>query len=104
MPSSAVPVGPGRELEGAFPHLCLPGGGRDDLVHQPPFDGAFAAHAFLGGAEDVGAVAADPALVGQPGQAAGAGQHRQAAAVPADETEERRSSISMMWSAVTASS
>ena len=35
----------------------------------------FAAHALFGGAEDVGEVAAHLALVGHPGQAAGAGQH-----------------------------
>ena len=77
-----MPLAPSRSDRAASararsPHRCLPRRGRHDLVHQPPFDGAFAAHAFLGGAEDVGAVAADTALVGQAGQAAGAGQHRQ---------------------------
>ena len=48
-----------------------------DLVDQPPFDRALAFDAFLGGAEEIGMVAPDFALVGDPREPAGAGQHRQ---------------------------
>ena len=46
-----------------------------DCIDQAPLDGALALDAFLDGAEGVGAVAAHLALVGDAGQAAGAGQH-----------------------------
>jgi hypothetical protein len=45
------------------------------LVDQPPGDGALAPHAFLGGAEHVGEIAPNLALVGDAGEPAGAGQH-----------------------------
>ncbi|MCY1294200.1 hypothetical protein D9M69_353230 [compost metagenome] len=48
-----------------------------DIVDQPPVLGALAAHAFGGGAEDIGQVVAHMALVGHTGQAAGARQHAQ---------------------------
>ena len=53
----------------------LPLGHRHDLVDQPPLDRLGAAHALLGGAEHVGAVAPHLALVGDAGEAAGPGQH-----------------------------
>ncbi len=48
---------------------------RHHVIDQPPFDRALAFDAFLGSAEHVGMVAADFALVGHAGEAAGAGQH-----------------------------
>ena len=50
---------------------------RHHLVDQPPLDRALALHAFFGGAEHVGAVAPHLALVGDAGEPAGAGQHRE---------------------------
>ena len=50
---------------------------RHHVVDQPPLDRALAFDAFLGGAEHVGMVAAHFALVGDAGEAAGAGQHRE---------------------------
>ena len=50
---------------------------RHHVVDQPPFDRALAFDAFLGGAEHVGMVAAHFALVGDAGEPAGAGQHRE---------------------------
>ena len=49
----------------------------DHGIDQPPFGCAFALDAFLGGAEHIGMVAADPALVGDAGETAGPRQHRQ---------------------------
>ncbi|MCY1300993.1 hypothetical protein D9M69_340240 [compost metagenome] len=49
----------------------------DHFIDQFPVPGALAAHALGGGAEDIGMVAPDLALVGHPGQAAGAGQYAQ---------------------------
>ena len=46
-----------------------------DVVDQPPVLGLLPAHAFGGGAEDVGQVVPHVALVGHAGQAAGARQH-----------------------------
>jgi hypothetical protein len=46
-----------------------------EVVDQAPFLGALGADAFGQGAEDVGVVAAHAALVGDAGEAAGAGQH-----------------------------
>ncbi len=62
---------------GALGDAFVPGGGRGNLVDKPPIDRAPAAHAFLGGAKEIGAVAAHLALVGEAGEAAGAGQHRE---------------------------
>src|ERR1700683_4806321 len=45
-------------------------GARHNLVHEPPLDGALALHAFLGGAEHVGVVAAHLAFVGYAGEPA----------------------------------
>ena len=64
-------------------HRLLPGRRRHDLIDQPPVDARWAAHAFLGGAEHIGAVAPHLALVGQPRQPAGAGQHREQRQSPA---------------------
>ncbi len=50
---------------------------RHDFVDQPPVDRALALDAFLGGAEHVGVVAPHLALVGDAGEPAGAGQHRE---------------------------
>ena len=58
-------------------HSLLELGVRHGLVDEAPLDGAVALHAFLHRAEGVGAVAAHLALVGDAGQAAGAGQHGQ---------------------------
>ncbi len=69
------PVRPGGELAGAGDDRRLPGGGRHHLVDQPPLDRAAATHALLQGAEHVRPVAPDAALVGQPREATGAGQH-----------------------------
>ena len=46
-----------------------------DRIDQAPGQRLLAANAFAGGAEDIRQVVADMALVGQPRQAAGAGQH-----------------------------
>src|SRR5213594_912667 len=48
---------------------------RHDLVHEAQLDRALALDAFLGRAEEVGAVAADFPLVHQPGEAARARKH-----------------------------
>ena len=50
---------------------------RHHLVDQPPFDRLGAAHALLDRAEHIGAVAPHLALVGDAGEPAGAGQHRE---------------------------
>jgi hypothetical protein len=62
---------------GALAHLLGELRGLGDVVDQAPVLGLLAAHAFGGGAEDVGQVVAHVALVGHAGQAAGAGQHAQ---------------------------
>ena len=49
----------------------------DHGIDQTPVHGLLAAHAFAGGAEDVGQVVAHVTLVGHAGQAAGARQHAQ---------------------------
>ena len=66
-----------RYLRGARGERILPFGTRHDVIHQIPFERAFAAHAFLDGAEKIRAVAPDAAFIDQSGEAAGAGQHRQ---------------------------
>ncbi len=63
------------EFHRAVVHGLVEHSGFGYRVHQAPFDRALAAHAFGGGAEDVGKVVANVALVGHAGQAAGAGQH-----------------------------
>ena len=47
------------------------------LVDQVPVDRPPAAHAFRGGAEEIGVVVADLPLVDQPGQPAGPGENRE---------------------------
>ena len=71
------PVGIRRDLLGARRHGVFPFRVRHHLVDQPPLDRLRAAHALLDRAEDVGAVAPHLALVGDAGEPAGAGQHRQ---------------------------
>ena len=63
-----------------------------------------AAHAFLGGAEHVGAGRAAPCACRSAASARRCPAAPPAAAAPASATPERRSSISMMWSAAIASS
>ncbi|MOA33485.1 hypothetical protein D3C78_1547840 [compost metagenome] len=65
------------ELARARLHHRLELRGLGDGVHQAPVDGALAAHAFDAGAEDIGQVVADLALVGHARQTARAGQHAQ---------------------------
>ena len=64
-----------RELARALLHALAERLRLHDLVDEPPVLRLLAAHAFAGRAEDVGVVMAHMALVGQPRQAAGAGQH-----------------------------
>ena len=71
------PVRLRREFPGARRHRLVELGARHHLVDQPPVDRALALDAFLGGAEHVGMVAPHLALVGDAGEAAGAGQHRE---------------------------
>ena len=61
--------------EGALFDLGLELRGLGDRVDETPGDGLLAAHAFAGGAEDVREVVANVALVGQPCETAGSGQH-----------------------------
>ncbi len=68
-------IGLGRERLGSLGDLLVEFGVLDDLVDEPPFGGALAADAFLGGAEDVGTVAPDLPLVGHAGEASRTGQH-----------------------------
>ena len=70
-------VAQGGELQGARLHAGGKVGGAHRFVHQAPFHGLLAAHAFHAGAKQVGQVVAHFALVGHAGQAAGAGQHAQ---------------------------
>ena len=65
------------QLQRAFLHTGGELRGLGDLVDQAPGHGLLATHALGGGAEDVGQVVAHLALVGDAGQAAGAGQHAQ---------------------------
>src|SRR5438132_780664 len=51
--------------------------GRRNPIYQLPCLGAIGAHPFGSGAKDVGEITPHLALVDQPGEAAGAGQHRQ---------------------------
>ena len=50
---------------------------RHHFIDQPPLDRAFALHAFLGGAEEIGMIATHFAFVGDAGETAGAGQYRE---------------------------
>ena len=70
-------VAGGGELLRALLHLGRELRGLGDLVDQPPVLGLLPAHALGRGAEDVGQVVADLALVGHARQPAGAGQHAQ---------------------------
>src|SRR5439155_22160925 len=60
------PAGARRELPRALGDDLGEARAWHDFVHQPPLDGALALDAFLGGAEEVGAVAAYVALVHEP--------------------------------------
>src|SRR5690348_1844051 len=71
------PAGFFRKFPRPRPDRFLELRGRNDLVHQPPFNGASALHALLGRAENIGAVAAYFALVGDPREAAGTRQNSQ---------------------------
>jgi hypothetical protein len=64
----------GGERAGAGGDDLVPLAARHDVVDQAPVLGALALDALGGGAEHVGAVAADLALVDEAGQPAGAGQ------------------------------
>ncbi len=64
-----------RQLARAPIDLVLEAARRIHGVHEPPLDRALAFHAFGDGAEHVGAVAPDLALVHDARQPAGAGQH-----------------------------
>ena len=68
------PVARGGERERAFFHLGRELRRLGDRVDEAPGDGPFAAHALARRAEDVGEVVANVTLVGEPGQAPGAGQ------------------------------
>jgi hypothetical protein len=63
------------EFGGALLHLLGEHLRLGEIVDQAPFLGTLGADAFGQGAEDVGVVAAHAALVGDAGEAAGAGQH-----------------------------
>ena len=63
-----------RKRAGALRDAFLKPSRRRDVVDQPPGFCAIGAHALGGGAEHIGEVAPDLALVDQPGQTAGAGQ------------------------------
>ena len=60
-----------------FCHRVIEPRARRKFVHQPPLQRPGASHSLRRRAQEVGVVAAHPALIHQPGQAAGAGQHRQ---------------------------
>ena len=62
------------ERESALLHLGLELRRLGDRVDETPLKRLLAAHAFAGGAEDVREVVANVALVGEPGETAGAGQ------------------------------
>src|SRR5207244_8610248 len=71
------PAGARRELPRALGDDLGEARAWHDFVHQPPLDGALALDAFLGGAEEVGAVAAYVALVHEPREPAGPGKNRE---------------------------
>ena len=77
----ALGVGRAVALRGQLQRALLHLGGElprlGDVVHQPPVLGLLPAHAFGGGAEDVGQVVAHMPLVGDARQPARAGQHAQ---------------------------
>ena len=80
-PDGAAGLGRSLARGGEFqrPHLraVVEGRARQQFVDQVPVHGAPALDALLQGAEEVGPVAADAALVEQTGQSAGAGKHPQ---------------------------
>ena len=67
----------GRDFLGDLPGFVGELAGRDQSVDQPPFARPLAAQALGRGAEEVGVIAPHQALVDQPRQPAGAGQHRE---------------------------
>ena len=77
--ADAVTIGgavrPRRGLRRALAHRRVPLLARHRLVDELPVDGLGPLEALGLGGEDVGAVLADVALVGDAGEAAGAGQH-----------------------------
>ena len=78
MPCGAVTIGPfAARVSARSCTLGFPGRGRNDFIHQPPFNGPCAAYAFFRRAEDVGTITANPTLVGQPRQPAGPRKHRE---------------------------
>ena len=70
-------IRPRRELFRARSDGIVPSGLGHHFVDEAPVDGLLAAHALLGGAEDVREVAPHLALVGQSREPAGAGQDRE---------------------------
>ena len=71
------PAGPGGGGAGPFAHRVGEPARRRDRVDQAPLKCGLGAHALAAGGHDVGEVLADHALVHQPGQPAGTGQHRE---------------------------
>ncbi len=74
---AARPQGEEGELLGARFHHVGEFLRLGHVIHEPPFLRPIGAHALGGGAEEIGKVAAHLALVDQPREAAGAGQHTQ---------------------------
>ena len=60
-----------------FGDQLVPTAGRGDVIDQAPLDGGVAPDALGPGGERIGEVAADMALVDDPGESAGAGKHGQ---------------------------
>jgi hypothetical protein len=71
------PVAGRSQFQRPLAHLLRENRWLGEAVHQAPGHRLFAANAFGGSAEHVGEVVANPALVGEPRQPAGAGQHAQ---------------------------
>src|SRR6185436_17884536 len=71
------PAGFFREFPRPRPDRFIELRGRNDFIDQPPFDGAAPFQPFLSRAEDIGAVAAYLALVGDSRETAGTRQHSQ---------------------------
>ena len=69
--------GPGGGGQRPLAHGIVETARRRDLVNQAPGLRGLAAHPFAAGGDHIGEVLADAALVHQPGQPAGARQHRQ---------------------------
>ena len=84
--------------------VCANTAGLAIVVDQPPVLRPLAAHAFDAGAEDVGQVVAHVALVGDAGQAAGAGQHAEQRHLGQADRADERSSTRMISSQASASS